>query len=246
MSAAATPKRQALVTGANKGIGLAIARQLAQAGMAVWIGARDRERGEQAVAGLKADNLDVRLIEIDVADDASVRRAAARIQAEVGVLHILVNNAGMLSGAATEPSQMPMDDIKATFEVNLFGPIRVTQAFIPLLKAGRDARIVNMGSGVGSLALITDPTSIYSSVNLLDYTASKVALNAVTVSFAKELAPFGIKVNVVEPGHVRTDLNANSGVLTPEEGARTAVRMALAGHDGPTGGFFGSHGRQPW
>ncbi len=103
-----------------------------------------------------------------------------------------------------------------------------------------------MGSGVGSLALITDPTSLYSSVNFLDYTASKVALNAVMVSFAKELEPFGIKVNVVEPGHVQTDLNGNSGILTPDEGAATAIRMALIGPDGPTGGFFGSHGRQPW
>jgi NAD(P)-dependent dehydrogenase (short-subunit alcohol dehydrogenase family) len=103
-----------------------------------------------------------------------------------------------------------------------------------------------MGSGVGSLALITDPTSIYSTVNLLDYTSSKVALSAVTVSFAKELEPFGIKVNVVEPGHVRTDLNGNSGFLTPDEGAVTAIKMALINADGPTGGFFGSHGRQPW
>ena len=122
----------------------------------------------------------------------------------------------------------------------------MTQAFLSLLKASGEARIVMMSSGVGSLTLITDPTSIYSSVNLLDYTSSKVALNAVTVSFAKELEPFGIKVNAVEPGHVRTDLNANTGFLTPDEGAATAIKMALTGPDGPTGGFFGSHGRQPW
>jgi NAD(P)-dependent dehydrogenase (short-subunit alcohol dehydrogenase family) len=109
-----------------------------------------------------------------------------------------------------------------------------------------DAESVVAHSGVGSLTLITDPTSLYSTVNLLDYTSSKVALNAVTVSFAKELAPLGIKVNAVEPGHVRTDLNGNSGVLTPEEGAAIAIKMALLESDGPTGGFFGSHGRQPW
>ena len=103
-----------------------------------------------------------------------------------------------------------------------------------------------MSSGVGSLTLITDPTSLFSTVNLLAYTSSKVALNAVTVSFAKELEPFGIKVNAVEPGHVRTDLNGNSGFLTPEEGAKTAISMALIDKGGPTGGFFGSHGRQPW
>lgn len=239
-------KRQALVTGANKGIGLAIARGLAKAGMSVWMGARDRERGEKAVAQLKDEGLDVQLLEIDVADEASVLQAAAKLSGEIGVLHVLINNAGILVDRTSPPSQLQMKDIKATFEVNLFGPIRVTQAFVPLLKAAGNARIVMMGSGVGSLTLITDPTSIFSSVNFLDYTASKVALNAVTVSFAKELEPFGIKVNAVEPGHVRTDINDNTGVVTPDEGAATALNMALVGNDGPTGGFFGSHGRQPW
>lgn len=239
-------KRQALVTGANKGIGLAIARGLAQAGMTVWLGARDRVRGEVAVQGLQSEGLDVRLLEIDVADDDSVQRAAETVGSEIEALDVLVNNAGIIIDPAALPSQARMADVKATHEVNLFGPIRVTQAFIPLLKAAGQARVVMMGSGVGSLTLITDPASIYSTVNLLAYTSSKIALNAVTVSFAKELAPFGIQVNAVEPGHVQTDLNGNTGVLTPEEGAATAVRMALAGQDGPTGGFFGSHGRQPW
>jgi NAD(P)-dependent dehydrogenase (short-subunit alcohol dehydrogenase family) len=241
-----TTKRQALVTGANKGIGLAIARGLAQAGMAVWIGARDRARGEAAVQRLTEEGLDVRLLEIDVADDASVRRAAQQVAGEAGALDVLVNNAAIILDRSKAPSQVPMQDVLTTYQVNLLGPIRVTQAFIPLLKAAAQARIVMMGSGVGSLTLITDPTSIYSSVNLLAYTSSKVALNAVTVSFARELEPFGIKVNAVEPGHVRTDLNDNTGVLTPDEGAATAIRMALIGEEGPTGGFFGSHGRQPW
>jgi NAD(P)-dependent dehydrogenase (short-subunit alcohol dehydrogenase family) len=239
-------KRQALVTGANKGIGLAVAKGLAQAGMSVWIGARDRSRGEEAVEALRGQGFDVRFLEIDVADDESVRSAAEMIGSEIGALHALVNNAGIVLDLATLPSKVPMADVKATYEVNLFGPIRVTQAFLPLLQKADGARIVMMGSGVGSLTLITDPASLYSSVNLLAYTSSKVALNAVTVSFAKELEPFGIKVNAVEPGHVRTDLNHNTGVRTPEEGAVTAVKMALIGQDGPTGGFFGSHGRQPW
>jgi NAD(P)-dependent dehydrogenase (short-subunit alcohol dehydrogenase family) len=241
-----TSKRQALVTGANKGIGLAIARGLAKAGLSVWIGARDRARGEEAVKQLQAEGLDVRFLEIDVADEDSVRRAAETVTSETGVLHVLVNNAGIILDRTRPPSEARMEDIKATFEVNLYGPIRVTQAFLPLIKAGEDGRIVNMGSGVGSLALIVDPTSIYSSVNFLDYTMSKVALNAVTVAFAKELEPLGIKVNVVEPGNVQTDLNDNQGMLTPEEGAATAIRFALIDKDGPTGGFFGSHGRQPW
>jgi len=241
-----TDKRQALVTGANKGLGLAIARGLASAGLSVWMGARDRSRGEEAAEALRNEGLDVRFIEIDVADDDSVRRAAETVGREIEALHVLVNNAGIVLDLATAPSELSMDDLKATYEVNLFGPIRVTQAFAPLLKAADGARVVNMGSGVGSLTLITDPTSLFSTVNLLAYTSSKVALNAVTVSFAKEFEPFGIKVNVVEPGHVRTDLNGNSGFLTPDQGAEIAIQMALIDRNGPTGGFFGSHGRQPW
>jgi len=239
-------KKTALVTGSNKGIGFAIVRGLARTGMSVWMGARDRSRGEEAVAILRQEGLDVRLLELDVADEASVQNAAAVLAHELGSLDVLVNNAGILSDTITPPSQVSIKDMKAVYEVNLFGPVRVTQAFLSLLKASGEARIVMMSSGVGSLTLITDPTSIYSSVNLLDYTSSKVALNAVTVSFAKELEPFGIKVHAVEPGHVRTDLNANTGFLTPDEGAATAIKMALTGPDGPTGGFFGSHGRQPW
>lgn len=239
-------KKTALVTGGNKGIGFAIVRGLARTGMSVWMGARDRSRGEEAVAILRQEGLDVRLLELDVADEASVQNAAAVLAHELGSLDVLVNNAGILSDVNTPPSQVSIKDMKAVYEVNLFGPVRVTQAFLSLLKASGEARIVMMSSGVGSLTLITDPTSIYSGVNLLDYTSSKVALNAVTVSFAKELEPFGIKVNAVEPGHVRTDLNANTGFLTPDEGAATAIKMALTGPDGPTGGFFGSHGRQPW
>jgi len=241
-----TIKKQALVTGANKGLGLAIARGLAKAGMSVWMGARDRARGEEAVRALKGEGLDVQLLEIDVADDDSVSRAAQTLASKIGALDVLVNNAGILLSVSTPPSEMAMEDIKATYEVNLFGPVRVTQAFLPLLKAAPEARIVMMSSGVGSLTLITDPTSIFSSVNLLDYTSSKVALNAVTVSFAKELEPLGIKVNAVEPGHVQTDLNDNTGFITPDEGAVTAIKMALLDADGPTGGFFGHHGRQPW
>ncbi|TIT11046.1 MAG: SDR family NAD(P)-dependent oxidoreductase [Mesorhizobium sp.] len=241
-----TVKRQALVTGANKGIGLAIAKGLADAGMTVWMAARDRQRGESAVKTLQDDGHDARLIELDVASDEKVARAADWLSGQIDALHVLVNNAGILVDATTPPSGLAMRDINTTFEVNLFGPIRVTQSLAPLLKKAGDARVVMIGSGLGSLALITDPASIYSSVNLLDYSASKVALNAVTVSFAKEFEPFGIKVNVVDPGNVRTDLNDNTGVLTPEEGAATAIRMALLDPAGPTGGFFASHGRQPW
>jgi NAD(P)-dependent dehydrogenase (short-subunit alcohol dehydrogenase family) len=241
-----TTKKQALVTGANKGIGLAISKGLAEAGVSVWMAARDTTRGAQAVERLRDDGLDVRLLEMDVTDDASVLRASAILASEIDSLDVLINNAGIILDAATPPSLAVMADMKAVFEVNVFGPVRVTQAVLPLLKASGDARVVMMSSGLGSLTLINDPTSIYSSVNMIGYSASKVALNAVAVCFARELEALGIKVNAVEPGHVRTDLNANTGFLTPEEGAATAIRMALIGPEGPTGGFFGSHGRQPW
>ncbi|MCF5055196.1 SDR family NAD(P)-dependent oxidoreductase, partial [Pseudomonas syringae] len=190
-----TIKRQALITGANKGIGLAIAKGLAEAGFFVWIGARDHTRGEQAVAQLRDAGLDAGLLELDVAVEDSVYRAAAMLSEQIDALDVLINNAGIAVDMTKAPSEVRMQDMKAVYEVNLFGPVRVTQAFLPLLKNADQARIVMMSSGVGSLTLITDPTSIYSTVNLLDYSSSKVALNAVTVAFAKELEPLGITGN---------------------------------------------------
>lgn len=168
-----TITRQALVTGANKGIGLAIAKGLAEAGFFVWIGARDRSRGEQAVTQLRNAGLNAGLLELDVAVEDSVYRAAATLSAQIGALDILVNNAGIAVDMTKAPSEVRMQDMKAVFEVNLFGPVRVTQAFLPLLKNADQARIVMMSSGVGSLTLITDPTSIYSTVNLLDIPRQK-------------------------------------------------------------------------
>lgn len=241
-----TKQPRALITGANKGIGFAIAKGLGQKGYQVWIGARDADRGRSAVIELEGAGIDARLLMIDVADPASVKAAAVFLNRQVGVLDVLVNNAGIALGFSSPPSEQSMDELKAVFEVNVFGPIRVTQAFLPLLKKAGGARVVMMSSGLGSLSLVTDPTSIYSTANLLAYNSSKTALNAVSVAFAKELEPFGIKVNAVEPGSVATDLNGNTGALRPDEGAISAVAMATIGADGPSGGFFGSDGRQPW
>lgn len=238
-------RKTALVTGANKGIGFAIARSLAQKGMKVWIGSRDAARGQSAVDSLNAEGHEAQLLLIDVGDEASVKAAAEQLGTETSSLDVLVNNAGIIVDTAG-PSEARMVDIKSVYEINVFGPIRVTQAFLPLMKAAEGARIVMMGSGLGSLAYMTDPTSMYYSANFLGYNSSKTALNAVAVSFAKELAPLGIKVNAVDPGNVATDLNGNNGVLTTEEGAGSAVSMALIGADGPHAGFFGHHGRQPW
>lgn len=238
-------KKTALITGANKGIGFAIARALAQKGMQVWVGARDAERGQVAVDTLVAEGLDVRLLVIDVTDGDNVDAAATLLSTQIDSLDVLINNAGIL-GTTAQPSLVRIDDLKEVYEVHVFGPIRVTQAFVPLLKAAKGARVVMMSSGLGSLGLVTDPTSIYSKANFLAYNSSKTALNAVTVAFAKELGPLGIMVNAVEPGSVATDLNGNNGALTPTEGAQSAVDMAMIGADGPQGGFFGVHGRQPW
>lgn len=237
--------KTALITGANKGIGYAIAKALAQQGMQVWVGARNSERGQAAVDTLVAEGLDVRLLVIDVVDDDNVKAAASLLSTQIESLDVLINNAGIL-GTTDLPSLVRLNDVKEVYEVHVFGPIRVTQAFLPLLKAAKGARVVMMSSGLGSLGLVTDPTSIYSKANFLAYNSSKTALNAVTVAFAKELGPLGIMVNAVEPGSVATDLNGNNGALTPTEGAQSAVDMAMIEANGPRGGFFGVHGRQPW
>jgi len=236
----------ALITGANKGIGFSIAKGLGELGYQVWVGSRDAIRGRLAVEELETAGIDARLLMLDVTDRSSVEAAAAFMRRHVDGLDVLVNNAGIILGASEPPSEQSMQELKAVYEVNVFGAVRVTQAFLRLLKSAPGARIVMMSSGLGSLGLVTDPDSIYFTANLLAYNSSKTALNAISVAFAKELKPFGIKVNAVEPGSVATDLNGYSGVLTPDQGAVSAIRMATIGRDGPTGGFFGNEGPQPW
>ncbi|HBW7321352.1 TPA: SDR family NAD(P)-dependent oxidoreductase, partial [Klebsiella pneumoniae] len=167
MTAKTSDNRTALITGANKGIGLAIAKGLARQGFRVWITARDRRRGEEAVQQLKAEGLTVQLLIMDVTDDASVQQAAAILSAVTDRLDVLINNAGVLLDVSATPSQTRLSDMKNTFEVNFFGPVRVTQAFLPLLQTAENASVIMLGSGLGSLALITDEASIYSTVNLL-------------------------------------------------------------------------------
>jgi len=246
MNAAATFPRTALVTGGNKGIGFSIATGLGKQGYEVWVGARDAERGERAVEELTAMGIDARFLSLDVTDEESVNAAAQKVLEASGHLDILVNNAGIILGASDSPLEQSLDEIRAVYEVNVFGVIRVTQAFVPALRKSESASIVIVGSGLGSLGLVTDPESIYSTANFLAYNSSKTAVNAVAVCFAKALAPEGIKVNVIEPGSVATDLNGHQGALTPDEGASVAIRLATIGKDGPSGGFFGHQGIQPW
>ena len=235
----------ALVTGANKGIGREIARGLGRLGYRVWVGSRDRGRGEAAVAKLRSEGLDVRALQIDVADDASVAAAAETLARETDHLEALVNNAGISAGWGP-PSEDTISSVRGIYEVNVFGAIRTTHAFLPLLKASKAPRIVMISSSLGSLAWASDFKAPMAQVNLLGYNSSKSALNAVTVAFAKELDPLGFKVNAGCPGYTATDLNGHQGDRTPEQGAAIGVRLATLPDDGPNGGFFDDAGMVAW
>ena len=228
----------ALVTGANKGIGLETVRQLASRGARVFLGARDLARGEPAAAALRAEGLDVTAVALDVADDRSIADAAASIQSATGRLDVLVNNAGIyVAGSASATSRATLREV---FETNVFGVVAVTNALLPLLKESTAGRIVNVSSEVASLAEITDPTSYLSGMQDLAYQASKGAVNWVTIMFAKELADTSIKVNAAIPGYVSTDLNGNTGYITAARGAEASVALATLPDDGPTGSFWGN------
>lgn len=235
----------ALVTGANKGIGLEIARGLGRLGHRVWVGSRDPDRGEAAAAELRGEGLDARVLHIDVTDDAGVATAAAALGRETDRLDALVNNAGISTGWGP-PSEDTIVNVRAIYEVNVFGAIRATHAFLPLLKASKSPRIVMVSSSLGSLAWASDFGAPMAQVNLLGYNSSKSALNAVTVAFAKELDPLGFKVNAACPGYTATDLNQHQGHRTPEQGATIGVRLATLPDDGPNGGFFNDDGVVAW
>ena len=238
--------QSALVTGANKGIGREVVRRLAAEGFSVWLGARDAGRGTRAANELRAEGLDVQWVEIDVTRDESVAAAVRSLSRQCSHLDVLINNAGIALNYDRPPSEQIIGDIRATYEVNVFGAIRVTQAFLPLLLAAPSARIVMVSSYSASLGRAADRTSPSFSVNMLGYGSSKAALNAITVSFAKELAPRGVLVNAAAPGYTATDLNAHKGHRTVQQAAGIVVRLATLGADGPTGGYFDDDGAVPW
>jgi len=240
-----TYKKTSLVTGANKGIGLEIARGLGRIGYTVWIGSRNESRGEAAAEALRRDDLDARFLPLDVTDDRSVAAAAGSLGREVDQLDVLVNNAGISIGWGP-PSEETITDVHAIYDVNVFGVIRTTHAFLPLLKKASEPRIVMVSSSLGSLAWASDFEAPMAEVNLLGYNSSKSALNAVTVAFAKDLAPLGFKVNAGCPGYTATDLNQHTGSRTPEQGAAIGIRLATLPNDGPTGGFFDDDGTVAW
>jgi NAD(P)-dependent dehydrogenase (short-subunit alcohol dehydrogenase family) len=241
-----TSNRIALVTGANKGIGLEIARQLAQAGVSVIIGARDAERGNAAAADLTSQGFDVTFVQLDLLDEASIAAAAATISDNHGRLDILVNNAGIVDWTDGVPSRATLQAVRRVFETNFFGTLAVTQAMLPLLRKSTAARIVNLSSSLGSLAGNGDPSSPYYSAQLIGYNASKAALNMLTVQLSEELRGTPHVVNSVSPGYVKTDLTGGSGFLTPDQGAKTPVQFALLGDDAVSGRFISSDGETAW
>jgi NAD(P)-dependent dehydrogenase (short-subunit alcohol dehydrogenase family) len=218
-----------LITGANKGLGFEAARQLTAAGHRVWIGARDLTRGRRAAEALGAE-----FVQLDVTDDASVEQAVET----VGALDVLVNNAGISAGEATA------DDMRAVYETNVFGAVRMLHAFIPLLERSREPVVVNVSSGLGSLGLASDPDSPWADFSFPVYASSKAALNMLTLKYAGAFPR--MRINSVDPGYTATDFNAHRGTQTVEEGAETIVRYALTAPDGPTGGFFDASGPTPW
>jgi NAD(P)-dependent dehydrogenase (short-subunit alcohol dehydrogenase family) len=247
-------QRIALVTGANQGIGLQIAKDLAAKGITTLVGSRSLANGEKAAREIGAN---AHAIQLDVTDQASIDAAADRIGKEYGRLDILMNNAGISKVGqpqgsfedivkASRISTAALADIRTIYDTNVFGVVAVTQAMLPLLRKSKAARIVNVSSGVGSLTRTLGEGGEHLRALYGMYSASKTALNAITIGLALDLAPEGIKVNAACPGYTKTALNNFMGTRTVEEGAREPVRLALLGDDGPTGSYSNDEGPLPW
>jgi NAD(P)-dependent dehydrogenase (short-subunit alcohol dehydrogenase family) len=236
----------ALITGANKGIGFEVAHQLAASGYTVLLGARNKALGEAAAATLKREGGDVRYLAIDLEDPATIATAASDIDAGFGHLDVLVNNAGIAAQGDGLPSNVNLDTIERDYRVNFLGTVAVTQAMLPLLRKASSANIINVSSGLGSLTKSGAPAWTHVAGKFLGYAASKAALNMLTVQLAWELRDTAIKVNSVDPGYTATDLNQNRGTQSIPEGAAEIVRLALLVDNGPTGTFSNAQGIVPW
>lgn len=240
-------RKVALITGANKGIGLAIVGQMAELGYTVLLGARDAVKGAEAVASIRQAGRDIRFQHIDITSADSVARAAADIERDFSRLDALVNNAGVkLEWHPAPPSQCSIDMVRQTYETNVFGTMSVILAMLPLLRRSVAGRIVNVSSGLGSIGLAATPGTPFNLKPMLSYSTSKSAVNAMTVQFANELRDTPIKVNAADPGYTATDMTFHDGARTPDMAARPIVRLATLPADGPSGRFFNEAGELPW
>jgi len=236
-----TDKTVALVTGANKGIGLEIARQLGQKGLIVVLGARDEAKGAAAAAALRGEGLDAHSVKLDVTSSEDIARLPGTLKQRFGRLDVLVNNAGVAAGSSDD-----MDAFRRTFEVNLFGAVAVAFALLPTLKQSPAGRIVNQSSILASLTSLQDKPYRYKGSVFPAYTASKAALNGFTVALAHQTAGTALKVNSAHPGWVRTDMGGEKAPMSVVDGAKTAVALATLPDDGPNGGFFHMGQPLPW
>lgn len=231
-------EKTVLVTGANRGIGREVCRQLASGGYHVILTSRNREKGEIAVEELQSEGLELNYVQLDADDPKSISDAAQKIDQDFGELYALVNNAAINYDSAKRAVSVDMEKVSDTLQTNLLGPWRVCQAFLPLLKKGGSARIVNVSSGSGSLSSMSGGTPAYG--------VSKAALNALTIKMADELRVSGILVNAVCPGWVRTDMGGSSATRSVEEGAKSVIWAVTLSEDGPTGGFFRDGKKVEW
>lgn len=244
--------KSALVTGGNKGIGLEVVRQLAQKGVFVYIGSRSLESGLSAAQALNRDGIDnIEVVQLDVTDHASVNAARMVIGAKTPILDILVNNAGISGGFSQSALDTATDQFKEVYDTNLFGVIRVTQAFMDLLKRAPEPRIVNVSTSMASLTLASDLFNVNYPPRYTAYQSSKSALNMYTINLAYELRNTPFKVNSICPGWTKTDFTNHQGTSTVEEAGKRLVKYATIGQDGPTGQFFSEEyfpepGSLPW
>jgi NAD(P)-dependent dehydrogenase (short-subunit alcohol dehydrogenase family) len=241
-------KKVALITGANKGLGFEMAKQLAGSGVTVILAARDAQKGEAAAARLRAQGFDAQSLKLDVTNYQDHAAAAAFIEKNFGRLDILINNAGIAGdelGTGKVSSTTP-ELIHSVFETNFFAPIALTQTLLPLLRKSEAGRIVNMSSVLGSQTLHADPKSPIYDKKSLSYDSSKAALNSFTIHLAHELRDTKIKVNSAHPGWVKTDMGTDAAPMEIPDGGKTGVQLALLPADGPTGGYFHMGQPLPW
>ncbi|MEN3540368.1 SDR family NAD(P)-dependent oxidoreductase [Microbispora sp. ZYX-F-249] len=238
-----------LITGANKGLGFEAARRLGEKGWTVFLGSRDEGRGEAAAGRLTAAGVNVVMVPLDVTSEASVAGAVRLVREHTERLDVLINNAGA-PGRRVAPADATADEIHSVYDTNVYGPIRVTHAFLPLLRAADNPRVVMVSSAGGSFAVVTDPDQPVSTMHELAYSSSKAALNMITVRYAQALPE--IKFNVATPGEVvnhtfaATDMNNHTGALTVTEGTDSIVELATIGADGPSGIFIDRLGPVAW